>query len=117
MASSRIDASQVSAFADRLEKASRIVEQEAESFQSEWGEAWADEMRATVSVDSGHLRDSINQVEPGGITFGDAGYWQFLEGGTALMAPRPFVRPAMQSIRKPAAEDAGERAVRLISKR
>jgi len=68
------------------------------------------------SRDSGHLADSIEQVEPGGITFGDAFYWQFLEKGTARMAPRPFVAPAMKRIRTPARKDAGERAVKLIQR-
>lgn len=122
MASPRatLDASQVTAFANRLALASRIVEQEAEDFQDEWGEKWADEMRSTVAVgdDPPHLRDAISQVEPGGISMGgdEFDYWRHLENGTSKMAPQPFVRPAMQRIRKPAKEDAGQRAVRLISK-
>lgn len=113
-ATARIDASQVVAFANRLNVAAQIVEREAESFQQEWGGKWADEMAAVVPVATGKLRDSIQQVEPGGITFGDAFYWRFLEYGTSKMAPQPFVRPAMKRIRTPAKDDAGERAVRLI---
>ena len=118
MASSRakVDASQVERFADRLALASRLIEEEGEQFESEWGEKWADDMRATVSRDTGHLADSIQQVEPGGITFGDAFYWRFLEKGTSKMAPKPFVQPAMKRIRTPARKDAGQRAVRLMQR-
>ena len=118
MASSRakVDASQVERFADRLALAARLIEEEGEQFENEWGERWADEMRAVVPVASGKLRDSIQQVEPGGITFGDAFYWRFLEYGTAKMSPRPFVRPSMKRIRTPARKDAGTRAVKLISR-
>lgn len=116
MVSARVDASQVVAFEHRLQHAARIVEQEARSFQQKWGEEWADEMRATVSRDTGLIARSIQQEEPGGISFGDAFYWRFLEFGTSKMSPRPFVRPAMKRIRTPARKDAGERAIRLISK-
>ncbi len=116
MASSKakIDVSDVLRFEKRLETAARIVEAEAEQYQQHWGEAWADEMRASVEVDTGNLQRSIDQVEPGGITFGDAFYWRFLEYGTSRMAPRPFVRPAMKRIRTPARKDAGERAIEWI---
>lgn len=115
MARVTVDASQVERFAKRLDLAARIIEAEAEDFQDEWGQKWVDEMVATVSVESGTLRDSITQVEPGGITMG-VDYWRFLEHGTSKMAPRPFVRPAMNRIRKPAVEDAGDRTRRLISR-
>jgi HK97 gp10 family phage protein len=111
-----VDATQVENFAKRLALASRLIEEEGEDFTDEWGGKWADEMKATVPVDTGKLRDSIRQVEPGGITMGDAFYWPFVDRGTARMAPQPFVQPAMKRIRKPAAEDAGRRAVRLISR-
>lgn len=110
----RIDASQVEAFQRRLQVAARTIEQEADRFEEKWGDELVDEMRATVPRATGTLQASIEQVEPGGITM--AHYWRFLEYGTAHMAPRPFVRPAMQRIRKPAAEDAGDRAVRLIAR-
>lgn len=118
MATSRakLDVSQVIAFEKRLETAARIVEQEAKDFQQQWGEAWADAMRSTVPRDTGELERSIQQVEPGGITFGKAFYWRFLEYGTSKMSPRPFVRPAMKRIRTPARKDASARAMRLISK-
>ena len=118
MASSRakVDASQVDGFARRLALAAQLIEEEGEQFEEEWGGKLADEMKATVPVATGKLRDSIVQVEPGGITMGDAFYWRFLEFGTSKMAPRPFVRPAMKRIRKPAREDAGKRAVKLIQR-
>lgn len=110
----KVDISDLVRFENRLKTAAANVEREAESFQQEWGGKWADDMKATVPVASGHLRDSINQVEPGGITFGDASYWRFLEYGTSKMSPQPFVRPTMKRIRTPARKDAGERAIRLI---
>ena len=112
----KVDASQVEGFARRLALASQLIEEEGEQFEELWGGRWVDEMVATVPRDSGHLADSIEQVEPGGITFGDAFYWQFVEKGTARMAPRPFVAPAMKRIRTPARKDAGERAVKLIQR-
>lgn len=120
MASASIDASQVTAFANRLAAASQKIEQEAESFQEEWGGKLVDEMRASVAVgdEAPHLRDMIEQVEPGGITFTDEGYyWRFLEDGTARMAPQPFVRPSMKRITPPAVKDAGERSLRLMTRR
>lgn len=118
MATSRakVDASQVDRFAERLALAARLIEEEGEQFEEKWGQDWVDEMRAGVSVDTGRLRDSIRQVEPGGITFGDAFYGHFLEKGTARMAPRPFIVPAMKRIRPKARKDAGERAVKLIQR-
>jgi HK97 gp10 family phage protein len=116
VASPFVDASQVDAFARRLHAASTRVESESERFEEEWGGKWADEMRADVAVATGTLRDSIDQVEPGGITFGAAYYWRYVEYGTSKMSPQPFIRPAMNRIRKPAAEDASDRAVRLIAR-
>lgn len=112
----KVDASQVDGFARRLALAAQLVEEEGQQFQQQWGEEWADEMRGTVPVDSGNLRDSIQQVEPGGITMGDAFYWRFLEYGTSKMAPHPFIRPAMKRIRTPAKKDAGARAISLIQR-
>lgn len=112
----KVDVSDLVRFENRLKTAAAVVEQEAESFQEEWGEKWVGEMKAAVPVASGKLRDSIDQVEPGGITFGAAFYWRFLEYGTSKMAPQPFVRPTMKRIRTPARKDAGERAIRLIQR-
>ena len=118
MATSRakVDASQVDGFARRLALAARLIEEEGEQFEEQWGGVWADEMRAVVPVASGKLRDSIEQVEPGGITFGDAFYWRFLEYGTSKMSPKPFIRPTMKRVRTPARKDAGTRAVNLIQR-
>lgn len=111
-----VDASQVDAFTRRLEAASRRIQQEGAQFQQEWGKALVDEMRATVPVQTGTLRSSIDQVDPGDITFGPAFYWRFLEYGTSKMSPQPFVRPAVNRIRKPAARDATDRAAGLIAR-
>ena len=112
----RVDASQVDGFARRLALASQLIEEEGEQFEEEWGGKWADEMVATVPRDTGNLASQIRQVEPGGITMGDAFYWRFLEFGTAKMAPHPFVRPAMKRIRPGARKDAGQRAIKLMQR-
>lgn len=118
MASSRakVDASQVDGFARRLALAAQLIDEEGDQFEEHWGGMWADEMRAAVPTDTGHLQGEIAQVEPGGITFGDAFYWRFLEYGTSKMAPKPFVKPTMKRIRTPARKDAGTRAVKLIQR-
>ena len=110
----RIDASQVDAFARRLETASRRIEEEADQFEEKWGEEWAEEMRAGVSVDTGRGRDSIQQGEPGEISM--EGYLRFLDRGTAHMPPEPFIRPALKRIQPRATKDAGDRAVKLIQR-
>lgn len=118
MASSRakVDASQVDGFARKLALAAQLIEEEGDQFEEHWGGLWADEMRSAVATDTHHLQDSIEMVEPGGITFGDAFYWRFLEYGTSKMAPHPFIRPTMKRIRTPARKDAGVRAVKLIQR-
>lgn len=112
----KVDASQVDGFARKLALASRLIEEEGDQFEDLWGGRWVDEMVATVPRDTGNLAASIRQVEPGGITMGDAFYWRFLEFGTSRMAPHPFVRPAMKGIRPGARKDAGERAIKLIQR-
>ena len=121
MASSRarVDASQVDRFADRLALASRLIEEEGEQFEEEWGKKLETEMRSDVPSGPGdpvHLRDEIEQVEPGGITMGQAYWWRFLEYGTSKMAPQPFIRPAIKRVKTPAKKDAGQRAVRLMQR-
>lgn len=121
MASSRatVDASQVDGFARRLASASQQIEEEGQEFQEQWGKKLETEMRSDVPIGPGdpvHLRDEIEQVEPGGITFGQAYWWRFLEYGTSKMAPQPFIRPAMNRVKKPATKDAGVRAVKLIQR-
>lgn len=115
----KIDWGEIEEYARRLELASQLIEEEGEDFEEEWGGRWADEMKEAVPYGPGdpvHLRDQIEQVEPGGITFGDAYWWRFLEYGTVKMAPQPFIGPTMKRIRTPAKKDAGERAMRLISR-
>lgn len=111
---SKLDVGQVVAFSTKLYAAAALVDQVAEDWQQEHGAKWASEMRTTVAVDSGELWDSIRQVEPGGITFGDAYWWRFLEYGTVKMAPRPFINPTMKRIRTPARKDAAEWALNLL---
>lgn len=60
--------------------------------------------RAPVGESAPHLKDSIQVTDPkfGYTTRQSAGvsmdfYWYFLEYGTAKMAPRPFVRPAVEA--------------------
>ena len=115
MASVRVNTKDVDRFARRLTAASQFIESEGEAFQQEWGGNLAEEMRAQVPVRTGELRDSIAQVEPGGIAI-RAPYWHFLEYGTSRMAPQAFVRPSIKRITPPATKDAGERAKRLISR-
>lgn len=110
----KVDVSQVRRFNLQLHNAANLVDKVAEDWQAEHGEKWAELMRATAPVDTGHLRDSIRQVRPGGITMGDAYWWRFLEHGTVNMAPQPFINPAMKRIRTPARKDATERALNLL---
>lgn len=113
----RVDFSDVTAFEKKLALTASLTERMAEDWQQEHGENWAQQMRSTVPVGPGepvHLRDSIRQVSPGGITMGDAFWWRFLEYGTVKMAPRPFVVPAMKKIRTPARKDAAQRAINLL---
>jgi HK97 gp10 family phage protein len=117
VASVRINTAQVDAFERRLRAAAQSVENEGREWQQEWGEEWADEMRDLVSVDTGQTKNAIEQVEPGGITFGDrARIASFLEHGTSRMAPRPFIGPAMRRIKEPAEKDAAKRGISLIAK-
>lgn len=110
----RVDVSQVDNFARKLDRAARLVDEEAERFEEEWGGKWLNEMKATVPVDTGRLRDSIEQGKPGEISMEH--YARFVEYGTARQAPQSFIRPSMKKVRSPATKDAGERAVNLIHK-
>lgn len=113
----KLNFSQVIAFEKKLALTASLVDKMAEDWQGEHGENWMVEMVQTVPVGPGdpvHLYEEIDQVEPGGITFGDAFWWRFLEYGTVHMAPQPFIKPAMKRIRTPARKDAAERAMRLL---
>lgn len=113
----KIDASQVKTFAQKLALTASLTDEMADDWQSEHGEKWASEMRSSVPTGPGvpvHLKDSIRQVEPGGISMGDAYWWRFLEYGTSKMGPQPFIKPAMKRIRTPARKDAAQRAVDLL---
>jgi HK97 gp10 family phage protein len=115
VASVRINTAQVDAFERRLRAAAQSVENEGREWQQEWGEELADEMQVMAPVDTGRLRDSIDQVEPGGIAI-SAPYWRFVEYGTSRMAPRPFIGPAIRRIKEPAEKDAAKRGISLIAK-
>lgn len=66
----------------------------------------ADQMRSTVPVDRGDVRDSIESDDAptveGTTVYADAGptsfVGKFLEEGTVKMAPRPYVQPAADSV-------------------
>jgi HK97 gp10 family phage protein len=111
----RVDASQVTAFANRLNAASRRIDEEGDRLEDEWGEKWADEMRAIVPVLTGRLKSSIEQVDSGVIEM--EGYGVYVDRGTSEMAPQPFIRPAMNRIKEPASREFGARAVDLITRR
>lgn len=120
----KVDTSQIENFERRLYAAAKELEKEGEAWKERHGEKWADEMRDRVAYSDGenrttqqygHLRDNIEQVEPGGITFGDSYWWLFLERGTSRMAPQPFIKPAMKKIRTPARKDIAERAIDILS--
>ena len=120
----KIDASAIDDFQRKVNRAVRDIEKMADEWEEDWGDEWVDEMKSTVAVSSGdrspgsekygHLRDNIRQIEPGGITMGDAYWWWFLERGTSRMAAQPFVKPSMKKIRTPARKDAGARAIDLL---
>lgn len=116
----KVDASQVFTFEAKLFRTAQLADEMSKDWQQEHGENWADGMRSRVPVGPGvpvHLRDEIAQVEPGGVTMGDAYWWRFLEHGTVKMSPQPFVKPAMKKIRTPARKDAVQRAIDLMQGR
>lgn len=125
-ANARLDFVEVLEFQQKLLLTAALTDRMAEQWQQEHGERWVEEMRKIVPVSVGkddrrigasedvHLRDEMRQVTPGGISFGDAFWWHFLEYGTVKMSPRPFIRPAMKKIRTPARKDAAERAISLL---
>jgi HK97 gp10 family phage protein len=122
----KLDVSAIDGFQSKMNRAVRDVEKMADEWEQKWGGEWVKEMQERVPVSSGrrspgsrrygHLRDNIRQVEPGGITFGDAYWWLFLERGTSRMSARPFIKPAMKKIRTPARKDATARAIDLLQK-
>lgn len=52
-----------------------------------------------------------NESNPGGDTY----YWRFLEFGTAKMAAKPFMRPAINQMQQTALKVAMDEALRLIN--
>lgn len=113
----KLDFDEVIAFQQKLALTANLTDQMAEDWQTEHGERWMLEMIQSVAVGPGdptHLYQEIDQLEPGGITMGDAYWWRFLEYGTVHMSPQPFIKPAMKRIRTPARKDAIARAVDLL---
>jgi HK97 gp10 family phage protein len=103
-----MNASQVTAFAARLSMP--VV---AEPWQEEWSGKVADDMRSFAPVDTGALRDSIQETNDGvevGVSYG-----AFIEYGSAHNAPQPFTVPAINRNIKPAAADLGRRVVRQLT--
>ena len=116
---SKVDVGDLLDFEAKLALAARTVDEMAEDWEQDWGQEWVDGIKARVPTGPGvpvHLKDEIEQVEPGGITMGRAFWWWFLEHGTVNMAPQPIVNPAMKKIRTPARKDASGRAIDLIQK-
>lgn len=127
----KVDFQDVVEFAEKLERTRALADAMRDDWENEWGRKWADEMKARVNIgprgdrrspasrEYGPLRDAIQHVpaggsQPGGIVFGNAFYWRFLEYGTSKMPPHPFIKPSMRKIRTPSRKDAAQRAVDLI---
>lgn len=101
-----LDASQVEAFAARLNASPGGIE---EAWKSKWSREIAEEMKSLVPVRTGALRSSIRATSQGvevGVRYG-----AFVEYGTADTRPQPFTLPAINRLSRPAAEDAGRRVV------
>jgi HK97 gp10 family phage protein len=103
-----IDVSQVHRFAARLNLP--IIE---EPWQEEWSRKVADDMRSLAPVDTGALRDSIDETS-NGVEVG-VDYGVYVEYGTAHNAPQPFTVPAISRNIKSAAADAGRLVVRQLT--
>lgn len=57
----------------------------------------AADMRRLVPVDTGELRESIEDIEVDGHGVISVGtdHWEFVEYGTSRMDAQPFIRPAL----------------------
>lgn len=113
------DASEVFAYAAHLVSAAEQTDDVARDWQSEHGGKWAKSMSQIVPRGPGdpvHLADEIHQVEPGGITFGRADHWVFVQYGTVHMAPQDFIGRARRRIQPEAVKDAEKKALRLIQR-
>jgi HK97 gp10 family phage protein len=103
-----IDVSQVVRFAARLNLP--VIE---EPWIDEWSGKVADDMRSLAPVDTGALRDSIDETS-NGVEVG-VDYGVYVEYGTAHNAPQPFTVPAINRNIKSAAADAGRLVVRQLT--
>lgn len=95
----------------RLAKAAVVGEAAQRATTDVLGEQVAERMRATVAVDTGETRDTIEYAD-GVVSVGGAA--QFLEYGTSQMDSQPFVRPAADTADDTAALDAGSAVLRAI---
>ena len=105
-----IDTSDVDAFAAKLDSSPGLVE---EPWRQEWSGKVADEMRSLAPVDTGRLRDSI-RTDDQGVEVG-VEYGPFVEYGTSDTRAQPFTVPAILSLIRASAEDAGIRVIRDLT--
>ena len=101
-----LDFSELDAYAAHLAAASDLDENE---WVDEWGGRTATAMQAYAPVRTGELRGSIRHSR-GQVTVG-VDYWEYVDRGTAHMAPRPFVEPAVHDIEPEAVKDVERRAI------
>lgn len=75
------------------------------------GEAVLEAATATVPVDTGNLRDSLQTTKDtdGGTLVGtEVAYAVFVEYGTSVMAAQPFLRPALDTATDEVTNDVNE---------
>lgn len=101
MNSFEIDASELTAFAERLERKTEAAEFLIRGAVKKTTEDIAADAKAAAPVDTGNLRNSIQTSSAGsnasvaqGIVQARSNYSIFVELGTSKMAPQPFLGPA-----------------------
>lgn len=110
-----IDFTDLTRFEARVDLAATRIDVEAEIWARHWGDRTVEAMQETVAKRTRRLERSIRQTAAGQIEIGED-YWVFLERGTSTMAPQPFVGPAVRRVSRPATEEAGNRALRLLTR-
>lgn len=108
-----IDASQVTAFATKLDRAAGLIEAEADQWARQWADEVATIMAAIAPRLTGELAASIRQISNGVIEVG-ARYGVYVDRGTSRTAPQPFVRPSIDRVKPRALDDAGRIAIKAI---
>jgi HK97 gp10 family phage protein len=100
-----LDFSQVLDFQRRLHSAA-----DTSKVEKEWKQDTARDLAKSINPPrhTGALAASVRATDDG-VSMLD--YWQYPEYGTVNMAPRPFVRPAVNRQLPKAAAEAGRRAV------